>query len=175
MAGRVKKHPLWIVSLDSYEPVLYKKLRGDGFDQAVATARLLLELFPGRVYMQAVRMNENEEQLERFYREWKKETENVIVQKYDAFSGFLPDRKVTDLSPLNRFPCWHNKREIAVLIDGSVPLCREDLKKQHRLGNAFTDPMEKIWKEGEAVYHRHVSGDYPDLCKGCDEYYTFNF
>ncbi|RPJ06471.1 MAG: spiro-SPASM protein, partial [Spirochaetaceae bacterium] len=157
------------------DPALYKTLRGDGFEEATAFARMLHGLFPGNVCVQAVRMNENEEQLERFYREWKKEMDTVIVQKYDSFAGFLPDRKVTDLSPLTRFPCWHNKREMTVLIDGSVPLCREDLAKEHLLGNVFSDPIEKIWKNGEATYLSHIAGEYTRLCQGCDEYYTFNF
>ena len=98
------------------------------------TAELLLSAFTGTAWVQAVRMKENEEDLDVFYKTWKAKTENVIVQKYDSFSGLLPDRKVADLSPVERFPCWHLKRDMAILLDGTVPLCREDVRVAYRNG-----------------------------------------
>ncbi|HKK64784.1 MAG TPA: SPASM domain-containing protein, partial [Clostridia bacterium] len=132
--------------------------------------------FPDLVYVQAVRMRENEEQLDQFYRYWKQQ-EHVtpIVQKYDSFCGALPERKVTDLSPIKRFPCWHLKRDLSILIDGSVPMCREDLQHKHPLGNIFEEDIETIWARGNGYYRRHLEADYPELCRSCDEYYTYNF
>jgi spiro-SPASM protein len=169
------KPPTWIVSLDAATPGVYAGLRGEGFAEAIATAGELLALFPHSAHVQAVRMKDNEEDLEAFYREWKRRTEHVIIQKYDAFAGALPDRRVADLSPLSRFPCWHLRRDVAVLLDGTVPLCREDLRAGQALGNAFTDDLAGIWERGGRQYARHVRGDFPDLCGRCDEYYTFNF
>lgn len=165
----------WIVSLDSPDQEVYNALRGDGYYEALETARLLMKLFPGRVWVQAVRMNENEETLEGFYRDWKNETENVIIQKYDSFCGFLKDRKVADLSPVIRFPCWHVKRDISVLLDGTVPLCREDVRGAYCLGNIFAEGIEAVWERGKKYYEEHVREAYNDLCKVCDEYYTYNF
>ncbi len=171
----VVKKPTWIVSLDAFSEEVYKKIRGEGFGEVLEFVEWLLEHFPDKTYVQAVRMKENEEELERFYRYWKERTENIIIQKYDNFCGILPDRRVTDLSPLKRFPCWHLKRDISVLIDGTVPLCREDFDKKYVLGNIFKDDFEKIWKNGEAYYLKHLKGEYPEICKKCDEYYTYNF
>lgn len=167
--------PAWIVSLDAATAGVYAGLRGDGFAEAAATAAELLSLFPRSTHVQAVRMKENEEDLEAFYRDWKRRTELVIIQKYDAFAGLLPDRRVADLSPLARFPCWHLRRDMAILLDGTVPLCREDLRAEHSLGNAFTDSLAAIWERGARAYARHVQGDLPGICGRCDEYYTFNF
>ena len=175
IAGKGHSGLDWVVSLDSRDPREYSRLRGEGFEEAHRTVETLQSLFPGHVYPQAVRMNENEEQLEDFYRYWKNQTGKVIVQKYDPFCGFLPDRRVTDLSPLKRFPCWHLKRDLSVLIDGRVPVCREDLSGEHPLGNLFEEPLAEIWQRGEGFYLRHLSADYPRLCAQCDEYYTFNF
>jgi spiro-SPASM protein len=175
LAAGLTRPPVWIVSLDAWAEEDYRKLRGDGFRQAVDTARLLVELFGSRAYVQAVRMKENEASLEQFYREWKKTTESLIIQKYDHFSGLLPDRKVTDLSPLTRLPCWHVKRDLAVLLDGTVPLCREDVKTGRPLGSVFRDPLESIWRKGEEVYREHLAESYAAPCRACDEYYTFNF
>jgi spiro-SPASM protein len=165
----------WIVSLDAWSEKVYQELRGEGFREALDTVETLQGLYPGKVYVQAVRLKENEEDLESFFRGWKEKTDNLIIQKYDHFSGRLPDRRVTDLSPLNRFPCWHNKRDVVVLMDGTIPLCREDTDRKEVLGNIFEDGLASIWDRGGEVYHRHLRGEYPVLCRDCDEYYTFNY
>jgi spiro-SPASM protein len=171
----LSRSPTWIVSLDATNEDLYRSLRGNGFAEAHRTAEELLALFPARAWVQAVRMKENEDDLEKFFKSWKTRTENVIVQKYDSFSGLLPDRKVADLSPVRRFPCWHLKRDMVVLLDGTVPLCKEDVRTGTRLGNAFEEDLEVIWDRAQAVYRSHIAGSYPGICAACDEYYTYNF
>ncbi len=165
----------WIVSLDADGPQLYRALRGEGYEEALKAIDLLAARFPSQVHVQAVRMKENEERLEDFYRAWKARTGRVIIQKYDHFCGLLPERKVADLSPLKRFPCWHLKRDLAVLLDGRVPLCREDVGLRHGLGNLFEEDLATVWERGQPPYLAHLRQDYPALCAGCDEYYTFNF
>jgi spiro-SPASM protein len=170
-----EKQPRWIVSLDASNEATYRRLRGEGFTEALRTAEELLAVFPDRTWVQAVRMQENEEDLEVFYRTWKARTENVIIQKYDSFSGFLPDRSVADLSPLKRFACWHLKRDMAILLDGTVPLCKEDLRTSVKLGNALVDDLSAVWESARGIYRSHLSGEYPGICAACDEYYTYNF
>ncbi len=165
----------WILSLDAQNPESYLKLRGDGWEEANATALLLKKLFPENLYIQSVRMKDQEEFLEKFYRSWKEQGFQVIIQKYDSFCGTLQDLRVTDLSPVNRFPCWHLKRDLNILLDGRVPLCREDIKAGYLQGNIFTDELSVIWEKGNSVYLNHLDRKYPEICRGCDEYYTYNF
>jgi spiro-SPASM protein len=169
------KAPTWIVSLDAHSRELYARLRGPGYEEAVATADLLRSLWPETTYVQAVRMKENEEDTEAFYRAWKAATDRIIVQKYDRFCGFLPNRSVADLSPLARFPCWHLQRDVTVLLDGTVPLCREDLRGAHSLGNLHRDGLPAVWEAMGGPYREHIRGEYGGPCAGCDEYYTYNF
>ena len=73
---------------------------------------------------------------------------------------------------------------MAVLLDGSVPLCRECVRKEIVLGNLFEggEPtaesiegrLASVWIEGERYHQLHVSGAYPAPCAECDEYYTYN-
>lgn len=166
----------WIVSLDAASEETYRKLRGEQWEEALAAISMMRDLFPdSRVHVQAVRIHENEVELESFYRYWSNEGVPLIVQKYDNFCGYLPDRKVTDLSPLSRFACIHLKRDLTVLLDGTVRMCREDLEGKYSLGNIFEDGIETLWKRMAPYYLRHISGELPELCEKCDEYYTFNF
>lgn len=169
--GRIE----WILSLDAQNPESYKDLRGEGWEEANNSAVYLHELFQNKLYIQSVRMKDQEEHLEDFYRSWKEKGFNVIIQKHDHFCGVLPDLRVTDLSPVKRFPCWHIKRDLNILIDGTVPMCREDLKGEFILGNIFTDEPDLIWKNGSGYYNDHLSRAYPEICRECDEYYTYNF
>lgn len=164
-----------IVDLDAAAEEVYNTLRGEGYAEATGFARALLNAHPDRVYVRATRMRENAEDIETFYRRWKEETDNVIIRKYDHFAGELPDRRLVDISPMERLPCWHLKRDLYVLLDGRVPMCREDLSEKHPLGNVFQEGVAELWRRNEEFYQRHVGRDYPSLCQNCDEYYTFNF
>jgi hypothetical protein len=62
-----------------------------------------------------------------------------------------------------------------VLIDGTVPLCREDLRGSLTLGNLFAEDLETIWGRGDRHYRDHLEKNYTGLCGSCDEYYTYNF
>lgn len=175
VVSRFRERVRWIITLDANDPEIYRRIRGDGFERAWKSAHTLVERAPEAVWVQAVRMDMNEAHLEHFYRYWKERTANVIIQKYDWLSGRLPQRKVTDLSPLTRLPCWQNKRELSLLLDGSVPRCREDIDATYPLGNADNDSLETIWERGDALHRQHIAGTYPEICEHCDEYYVFTF
>lgn len=170
---------IWILSIDAFSPLMYSKIvSGGSFEKAVESISILGEYFPDSVYPQFTRMNENEDELESFYRYWheKKSPSNgkLIVQKYDDCCGLLPQRKPADLSPLERNVCWHIKRDLTVLVDGDVPLCRQHVLS-HVIGNVFEDGLEKIWNETFPVVEEHIEKKYSEKCRKCDEYYTFNF
>jgi spiro-SPASM protein len=198
-----RKNPLpplsWIVSLDAADPGRYREIRGPGFSEAADCAKKLFSLFPKDAYVQAVRTAGAEDDIERFYRSWKEiapnGTANIIIQKYDDFCGALPKKQASDLSPVKREPCWHILRDLPVLIDGRVPLCREDpgcLEAEvpsaeggengapggaegRILGNVFNDSLEAIWSRGESFYREQCGKKYAGPCERCDEYYTYNF
>ncbi|GMO45925.1 MAG: spiro-SPASM protein [Termitinemataceae bacterium] len=220
-----------IVSLDAIENDHYQKMRGDGFEQALEAAKKIAAVFGDNAYIQAVRTKGSEIATEKFYRYWAEDqgktmqgnAAQVIIQKYDHFCRRLPDIRAADLSPVNRLPCIHNMRDMPILADGTVLMCREIVAPVEPvvqgaalgtifdngthfeggaanaststaggsgepkvrseggspplqiLGNVFTDTLDDIWRRGEALFLAHHAKDYPDFCKDCDEYWTFNF
>jgi spiro-SPASM protein len=180
----------WIVSLDTADPQRYRELRGPGFAEALGNAKKLLNLFPKDAYVQAVRTAGAEDDIEKFYRSWKEAAPsgagNIIIQKYDDFCGARQKMRASDLSPVERQPCWHLMRDLPILLDGTVPRCREDLSvfdgvKDKILGNVFFDSLDTIWSGGEKFYVQQCAlagskkPEYQGSCAGCDEYYTYNF
>jgi spiro-SPASM protein len=140
--------------------------------------------FPADSYHQMVRVKGNEDAVEVFYRYWKGKNAQVLIQKYDSFGGTLPGLVTADLSPFRRHPCWHLMRDFPVLLDGSVPACREDTALfsgggespgNAVLGNALAEPLETLWEKNAALYREQCGGVYTGLCGTCDEWYTYNF
>jgi len=174
----------WIVSLDSADSKRYSNLRGAGFAEAEDCAKKLLKLFPKDCYVQAVRIKDSEDDTEKFYRYWKEASpngeKNIIIQKYDDFCGSMEKKQASDISPVIRQPCWHIIRDFPVLLNGDVPLCREDLSvfkgdNKRVLGNVFADSLENIWQNGGKYYNDQCKKNYAQICADCDEYYTYNF
>lgn len=160
----------WIVSCDAASAETYAKLHGTTAENFAALRKhidMLQNAFPQAVYEQFVRMNENEHELELFYRYWK-ENGHELIQKYDNFCGVMPDRKTADLTPVERKPCWHLRRDMHILVDGTVPICRERLL-EGSLGCVFDENVETIWQRGT------IDERVDPICGACDEYYTFNF
>jgi len=164
-----------ILSLDAQNPDLYKSVRGEGYHEVQAIIPVLEKLFGNQFWIQAVRSIENEEHLEHFYRFWKEKKNQLIIQKYDNYCGRLPELSVTDLTPLEREPCWHLKRDMTILLNGNVPLCREDTHGDTSLGNIFKERADILWQRGNAGFKQHCQGEFLGICGKCDEYYTFNF
>ena len=176
----------WIVCLDAASEATYLSIHiplseaagRECFAKAKAAVGILSPLFKGRVYAQMVRMKANEAELETFYRYWHDSSSpsegNVIIQKYDSCAGFLSDEKPADLSPLVRTPCWHVKRDMIIRADGSVPLCQALMPEASDL-NVCSQSVSEVWQQIVKQVPCQVSGEYSELCRKCDEYYTFNF
>lgn len=170
----------WIIYLDAMDKKLYSQIHScpeEDFDKAVEAVRILEGSFAGHVYPQLIRMKLNEHDLEAFYRFWKEESSpshgRLIIQKYNSMCGLLPDEKSTDLSPLERNPCWHLRRDLVVLSDGTVPLCRQCMNIA--VGNVLENSIESVWKKFNEVLENHINKIYSETCRICDEFYTFNF
>jgi spiro-SPASM protein len=130
-----------------------------------------------KIYIQFTRSTVNENELFKFYESWKDFSDRIVIRKPDTFGGLLDAYRVVDLSPVKRFPCLHLKHDLVIFTDGTVPVCREDFDGKYVAGNAFKDGIEKCWGSLSAEYHVQWSNQYdkPPVCKGCDEWWVFNF
>lgn len=173
---------MFAVSFDSFTAKTYSELHQGAteqdFNKAIQAVANLQQIIPGAVYPQFVRMNENEAELEGFYRFWNEKTNpsggNMIIQKYESFAGLLPDKKPADLSPLDRNPCWHLRRDMNILTNGDVTFCRCSVLSEV-IGNVFENSLEEIWHKTDEALKEHINKKYNNKCGKCDECYTYNF
>jgi len=173
LEGATRLH--WIVELDSNVPATYQSLRGNGFEEAHGFTQRLIQQFPGKVWPQTVRMKENEGEMEAFSQKWKADAGRVIIQKHNDFGGRLPQSKPSDLSPWKRHACWHLARDLGVFFDGTVVVCRDDFHRTQPLGNLWSDGFPRVWDRGAELFARHLREEWPEVCRNCDEWYTFHF
>ena len=170
---------MWIVSVDAMSQKMYEEIHpGMKIEDALESVKLLNSVFPGDVYAQFLRLKQNEDELESFYRTYKEKTSlsggNFIIQKYDDFCKKLPDCKSADLSPVERLPCWHLRRDMNILSNGDVCICKNK-SFEKPVGNAFTEDLETLWNKIDLYLEKHIQKNYCDGCEACDEFYTFNF
>ena len=165
----------WIVYLDSVEKSVYAKIHNcdeSDFEKALASIPLLEKHFESHVYPQFMRMKTNEAQLESFYRSWKEKESpsrgELIIQKYNSVCLSLPDLKSADLSPVNRLPCWHLRRDMTILADGTVPFCFQ-LSFDMNAGNILSDGIENVWAKFGEILKNHLQFVDEINSKGADE------
>lgn len=170
---------MWVVLLDAMTKDKYKEIHFvDGFESAVLAVKTLQNYFPKSTYPQFVRMQQNEDQLEAFYRYWNDKTSpsqgKLIIQKYNSYGGLLPDYKVADIAPVERFPDWHLRRDMVILCNGNVPVYKESMLEDC-VGNVFSESLESVWRKSDHLMGDQINKKYDEISWKCDEYYTFNF
>jgi spiro-SPASM protein len=164
-----------ICELDAAREPSYKLLRGGDLNRVERDVRYLLSKLEKGIYVQMVRVDDNEEEMLEFFDTWEKEGAQVIIQKYNSYMGLLPERSKHDLSPLERNCCWHLQRDLVVFHNADVPRCKQDINGTFCLGNLLKEDISTVWERGLSHYSAHCEKNYDRYCAVCDEYYTFNF
>lgn len=166
-----------IVSLDTLNSEQYAEWKGEvDYQKLMTDLECLFTLKPRNSFVQVLHMEGLAEEVDGFYRFWKKHQERVLPRKYNSFCGVLPERQITDLSPLRRAPCWHLQRDLVIRADGSVNLCKQDLQANFMRGNVWQEGLAAVWERLHDDFQNHLKSGFqqPQLCQGCDEWYTYN-
>ncbi|TGL48180.1 spiro-SPASM protein [Leptospira kemamanensis] len=157
---------------DKYQTLYGKK----GLTQVLEAVETLSKILPpNSLYVQMIKMKEVEEEIDSYFTYFEKKGINVILQKYNRFAVKLPERRVSDLTPIHREFCWHLTRDLYLSVTGEVSICKQN--QTEIIGNLFTESFESIWKRGLPFFHHSFKGEHdkiPAPCLNCDEWYTFN-
>ncbi len=130
--------------------------------------------------IQLLKISQNETLIDDFFKHWTGKGFQVLLQKQNRYQGLVPDFRFSDLTPLQRIPCWHLSRDLAIASDGAVLTCKQDILKRNVLGS-FADSSNEIfrntWEKNGSLAAQEGRGDYSAFpaCEQCDEWYTFNF
>lgn len=168
-----------IVNLNAVDAETYRALHGgDHYDAVVANIERLRSAIneSDALYVQIMKINETEKFLDKYYDIWEPKRVPIILQKQNTYLGRIQDRRYSDLSPLERIPCWHLQRDMYVLSDGTVCFCKQDVDGASPRGNVKNSTMKELFEKGRSFFVEDFRGNRakkPD-CAVCDEWYTFN-
>ncbi len=168
-----------IVNLNAVDAQTYRALHGgDHYDAVVGNIERLRGVVnePDALYVQIMKINETENFLDKYYDIWEQKGVPIILQKQNTYLGRIQDRRYSDLSPLERIPCWHLQRDMYVLSDGTVCFCKQDVDGAAPRGNVKYSTMKELFEKGREFFVDDYKGKLakePD-CSACDEWYTFN-
>jgi len=175
------KKLITIVNINGCDRETYLTLHGaDKFSLVAENIAALFSAIDGdaeRLFVQIMKINETEPFLDRYYDFWEEKKIPVILQKQNTYLGRLQDRRYSDLTPLERTPCWHLQRDMFILADGTVAFCKQDAAGAHSVGNIRHQSLAKIYESKMSGYIDNWNCKYPSSpdCSLCDEWYTFNF
>ncbi|MBM9548392.1 spiro-SPASM protein [Leptospira sp. 201903074] len=166
-----------IVNVTTLKPEVYKSLYGKAeLENVLKTIDLLSEILPSRsLHVQMIKMKEVEEEIDPYFTFFEKKGINIILQKYNTFANKLPERRVSDLTPIHRDYCWHLVRDLSVSVDGNVSICKQN--QTEVIGNLYSESLKDIWRKGLDFFKFSFNGEHqriPAPCLNCDEWYTFN-
>jgi spiro-SPASM protein len=173
--GLAAKNLHIIFELDAATEKTYTRIRESDLNMVERNIRYLLDKGTQNVYVQMVRMDQNEDEMLDFFKVWDREAGGAIIQKYNSYLGVLPALSTADLRPLERGSCWHLLRDLVIFWDGRVPRCRQDINGRFILGNILSEQLSDIWEKGATFWLQHCEKKYDEDCRRCDEWFTFNF
>ncbi len=169
-----KKNLYFVIKIDAYCEKTYKIIHKEGNFNEINDKINLIKKYDFKIYKQIVRMQENEYEIEQFIR--NKQTEELIIRKYTNYCGILPDKKVVDLSPFERIPCFHLRRELYINTDLTVSTCMYSrYKKNSIIGDLKKQNVNEVIEKVKQLYIDNVKSNYINFCMNCDDYYLFNF
>ena len=133
------------------------------------------EEFLKHVYIQTLKVVDNETEIDTLYDLADSHGFSFLLQKYNRYIDLLPEKRVSDMTPLKRSSCWHLRRDLYIMADGSVAFCKQDIQKTHSKGNIKHEDITEIFSKQEEHFVDNFNKRYSYMnCAQCDEYFTFN-
>lgn len=127
------------------------------------------------IYVQMLKIKEIETEIEEYFNFFENLSIPVILQKYNSYAGRLPEKRVSNLTPINREFCWHLARDLYIRADGNVAACKQS--ESTVIGNIKSDSLQQIWRANSEKFTHSFRDNHGDTglpCLSCDEWYTFN-
>lgn len=168
-----------IIHLSASSENMYTNIHNNNYFNTIEknTENLLNNNYKN-TYIQYTRMQDNEEEIKMFMDRWQSFKEHIIISQYNDFCQVLKNRKVINLAPLKRFPCFKLQREFYLNYKGNITLCLQDIQSPKTLEFSFglNDSLTDIYTKLDSFYNLQKDfNQIPSLCNKCDYWYIFNF
>jgi len=167
-----------IFNINGMDPDTYKTIHNsDHFNTVFQNITSIKDsLSDNGIYIQIMKINETESFLDKYYDFWEKYKIPIILQKQNTFLGKIKDRSYSDLSPLERTPCWHLQRDLNISSEGTMMFCKQDVNGDYSRGNINNESIAQIFAKSKTSFLNDYKKKFTTSpnCASCDEWYTFN-
>jgi len=91
-----------------------------------------------------IETTETIQELDSFYKMWKKYNVNIDPQEYDLWSGNVEDRRVR-INNAKRTPCYKLWSDMIIRWNGDVSICCIDYENRIVLDNVRNQSIQSVW------------------------------
>jgi spiro-SPASM protein len=172
-----KRKLIIIINLTTLKEQIYKDIYGrDLLGSILEKISLIKPLIDKKnFYVQMLKIKEIEAEIEEYFNYFEKLDIQVLLQKYNSYANRMQEKRVSNLTPIQRDFCWHLARDLYIQSNGDVTACKqvEDVV----LGNIKKQPILDIWNQNTKRFESSFNQKHSDIdlpCLKCDEWYTFN-
>ncbi|MDH5716127.1 MAG: spiro-SPASM protein [Spirochaetia bacterium] len=129
-----------------------------------------------KIYIQTLKIVENEDEIDEIFNLCEELNVSFLFQKYNKYISLMKERRVSDMTPLERTFCWHLRRDMFIRADGSVSFCKQDIENKNCIGNIEHETLAQVREKQIPFWEKNLANIYPNSpdCLKCDEYFTFN-
>jgi len=159
----------------------YARVMGvDGFARVMANVQRLIDRrhADGRLVPLIaplfVKCRQNLHEMEDWYDQWLRKLGSAVIRGPGGCDGPGDDVEAADMRPPRRVACRQLGRSLAILSDGRVVCCEEDVLGRQSAGRAGEAPLHRLWREAASRLRRdHDAGlwDRHPACAGCRQWH----
>lgn len=138
----------------------------------LAEVKNFLKEYPQKehLWVRLTRAPETENHIQAFLKEWKDFMPRVLITKADSFG--TRDHLVVDLAPIKRHPCYALRREMVIMNNGAVLLCKQS---DEVIGVLENESLKEIWTK-DTCWQKQRKNEYDCClqCSQCDDWWIWN-
>ncbi|MCE9499904.1 MAG: spiro-SPASM protein, partial [Leptospira sp.] len=123
-----RKKLSFIINLSTLNEKKYSEIYGkSSLPKILDNIDALSDILPKEnLHVQILKMTEVEDEIENYFDFFEKRGINIVLQKYNRYVELMPEKRVSDLTPVKREFCWHLARDVYINSQGIVSICRQD-------------------------------------------------
>jgi radical SAM protein with 4Fe4S-binding SPASM domain len=113
-------------------------------------------------------------EMEPWYDQWLRALGCAVIAGPSDYAGQIPDCAVADMSPPKRSACARLASRVAVLCDGRIVSCEQDVLGRQAVGEVGTQSLKQVWQSSlGAMRSDHQQGEWSKhaLCATCREWH----
>lgn len=152
-------------------------MNADRLDDVLANVRSLLIARAGRGGALPIlvptfhKLELNIGEMEAWYDQWIRAVGTAAIVGPSDFGGVIPFAGVADMTPPHRIACRQLRSRLAVLSDGTIVACEQDLLGRRAIGRVGEMDLATAWTDGIAPMRAaHARGDWKaagPTCEAC--------